>query len=273
MLPLLDDKAVLVLTKAGERDLHEGGTSLSPLHLEALVLIDGHASVAEVIKRARNVPADKFRECLAELVAKGFVSAIDHFATDGFDPGDFFTSVKPKLRAAQPGEEASADTITIFLRQNGYCVNLARRRQARQAPAREGRPTVLVVDDDPDICALLQTYLKMEGFDTRVAGNRAEIIAELRRAPLPDVVLLDVWLPDANGFDILAKMRQHPVLKDLPVIMLTAEATREAVLKGLLGGADGYITKPFDIHPMVRAVKVALGLQAGAAGQDWDYSL
>jgi two-component system OmpR family response regulator len=87
------------------------------------------------------------------------------------------------------------------------------------------------------------------------------------------LVLLDVWLTDVNGFDILNKMRQHPVLKKLPVIMLTAEATREAVLKGILGGADGYITKPFQIHPLVKAVKTVLGMKHDPHDIDWDYTL
>ena len=132
---------------------------------------------------------------------------------------------------------------------------------------------VLVIDDDPDICNLLQMYLKLEGFDSRAAGNREQILAELRRAPLPDAVILDVHLPDADGFDILHRKREHPVLKGLPILMLTGEATREAALKGILGGADGFVTKPFDIHHLVRAVKAVLGLLEGKAGQDWDYSL
>lgn len=60
--------------------------------------------------------------------------------------------------------------------------------------------------------------------------------------------------------DILARTRQHTVLKNMPVIMLTAEATREAVLHGLKGGADGYVTKPFEAEGLVTAVKAFLGL-------------
>jgi len=73
-------------------------------------------------------------------------------------------------------------------------------------------------------------------------------------------VLLDVELPDANGFDVLARMRQHAVLKSIPVIMITAEATREAVRNGLHAGADGYITKPFEPDCVVTAVREVLGL-------------
>jgi two-component system OmpR family response regulator len=94
-----------------------------------------------------------------------------------------------------------------------------------------------------------------------MALKRDDIAIGLRQ-PLPDLILLDVNLPDVNGFDILAKMRQHPVLKIIPVVMLTAEATRESVLKGLQGGADGYVTKPFEPDLLVNAVKAVLGIGA-----------
>ena len=270
-----DDSTVLVLTRDGENELHEAGTQLSPTQLEALVLVDGHASLADVVKRAPASQQQAVRTSLLELVDQGFVSGTDQLHSDGFDPGDFFTSVSTRPRVTEPGHEAEAEAAANmqFLRENGYCVNVARRPKVKRARAKGSRPVVLVIDDDPDICSLLQMYLKLEGFESRAAGNRAEILAELRRAPLPDVVILDVHLPDADGFEILHRMREHPVLKGLPILMLTGEATREAVLKGILGGADGFITKPFDIHHMVRAVKAVLGLSSDPNAQDWDYSL
>jgi len=102
-------------------------------------------------------------------------------------------------------------------------------------------------------------FMQMEGYEMRFAGNREEITAALRLGK-PDLVLLDVTLPDADGFDVLVRMRQHPVLKTIPVIMMTAKASREAVLKGLAAGATGYITKPFDVDVIVLAVKSVLGL-------------
>jgi DNA-binding response OmpR family regulator len=90
----------------------------------------------------------------------------------------------------------------------------------------------------------------------------------LRQPPKPDLVLLDVQLPDANGFDVLAKMRQHPFMKAIPVVMLTAEATREAVIRGLQAGADGYVTKPFEPDLVVAAVKAVLGLSPLSASGD-----
>ena len=98
--------------------------------------------------------------------------------------------------------------------------------------------------------------------------KRDDIQIALRLVPMPDLILLDVHLPDADGFDILARMRQHPVLKSMPVIMLTGETTREAVLKGLKGGADGYVTKPFEADVLVAAVKAVLGLTPAPGGPE-----
>lgn len=123
---------------------------------------------------------------------------------------------------------------------------------------------VLVVEDDPDLIKLLRMYLRLEGFAPRTAAGREEITAAFRQPPKPDLVLLDVALPDADGFDVLAKMRQHPALKAIPVIMLTGKDNREAVLNGLVLGADGYVTKPFEIDVLVKAVKAVLGVGSSA---------
>ena len=168
-------------------------------------------------------------------------------------PAGFFTSATPK-------DDSEAERGASSLKQDGYYVRIAR-RPAGKREVKEGQKfTVLVVDDDPDLAKLMRTYLSLEGFAPRLAGNRAEFLAMLRQSPIPDLVLLDVELPDVNGFDILVKMRQHAALKAIPVVMLTAEATRQAVLKGLLAGADGYVTKPFDPEAVTTAVKAVLGL-------------
>lgn len=271
----IDDKALLALTKEGERALQEPGTRLAPTDLEALVLIDGQSTVAQTLPRVatacRTAP-DAARARVVELIDKGLICAGVDLAYGVLDPGDFFTLASSSLDNADAGQQARAEADSDFLRKNGYCVNLARHATAPRQSLEGRKLTVVVIDDDPNICNLLRMYLKLEGLDTRVATNRDEIVAVIRQAPLPDLVLLDVWLPDANGFDILARIRQHPALKAIPVIMVTASATREAVLKGIQGGADGYITKPFQIHPLIRAVKEVLGLAYDASDPEWDFS-
>ena len=79
-------------------------------------------------------------------------------------------------------------------------------------------------------------------------------------------MLLDVVLPDADGFDILARLRQDPARRDLPIILVTGHTTREGVMRGLAGGADGYITKPIQYEALANGVKSVLGL--GEAAKD-----
>lgn len=271
----LDDLDILKLTKKGEKELREPGTKLTRAQLEALVLMDGHATIAQVVKRAHGVSANVLREGMSELLDKDLVCFVTNPSVDVIDPGDFFTLEVERAATSEVSEKinAEADAETEFLQRNGYCVNMARSPTGKRKQADGRKLKVFIIDDDPDICKVLQMYLKLEGFETYTAANRDEIVAGLRLLPLPDLVLLDVWLTDVNGFDILDKMRQHPMLKKLPVIMLTAEATREAVLKGILGGADGYITKPFQIHPLVKAVKTVLGMMHNPDDIDWDYTL
>lgn len=266
---------ILTLTKDGERELREPGTTLPAALLEALVLIDGQSTAAQVLARASSAAPDVLRTSVCDLVGRGLVGIVSVSDSDVIDAGDFFTLDSAASDHVDFGEQArgEADSNTEFLRQNGYYVNMARRASIKREYSSGYKVTVLVIDDDPDICKLLRMYLKLEKIETRTAMNLPEIVAAFQRPPLPDLVLLDVSLKDANGFDILAKMRQHPVLMGMPVIMLTASATREAVLRGIAGGADGYVTKPFQIHPLIRAVKLVLGLKADDPTKDWDYSL
>ena len=117
-----------------------------------------------------------------------------------------------------------------------------------------------MVDDDPNVTTLVGRLLEDAGFAIRTAADRDQTVAALREPPLPDVVILDVMLPDVNGFDILKRMKAHPALKVIPVIMLTGEAKRESVVRGLGGGADGYITKPFERDALLEGVKAVLGI-------------
>jgi two-component system OmpR family response regulator len=224
-----------------------------------LVLIDGHASVAQIVKAAPSITAEAVLAVLERLRRDGHIVAAADVTSGGIEASGFFT--RPLTPGALDKLAASdSDAGLASLQQHGYFVRIARRGAVRKL-AKDEKLTVVVVEDDPQLAKLLRTYLTMEGMSVRVAGNREEIATALRQGPKPDLVLLDVTLPDVDGFDVLARMRQHHVLKTTPVIMLTGKATREAVLKGLLGGADGYVTKPFDIEALFKAVKSVIGLR------------
>lgn len=248
----MHDKETYCLTPLGERQLRGAMTTASPAEVELLVRVDGILTIGQIKAGMKSFASANFYATFSRLIAAGLL----HIRID--DPfADHFTITPSRKALTQATAEADAGTAS--LQKAGYFVRIARQRPPRVLADGE-ELSALVVEDDPHLAKFLLHYLTFDGFNVRIAGARAEIVAELRKLPVPDLVLLDVMLPDVDGFDILLRMRQHPALKDVPVIMLTGKATREAVIKGLAGGANGYITKPFEADALLEAVRTVTGL-------------
>ena len=113
---------------------------------------------------------------------------------------------------------------------------------------------VLVVDDEAGIRRVLRAYLEAEGFTVVEAGTGADALAEVRR-DRPDVVLLDVMLPDLDGLEVLRRIR---ATSGVGVVLVTARAEETDTLVGLAVGADDYVTKPFSPREVVARVKAVL---------------
>lgn len=244
---------IYALTPRGENELHGSGTTLSPAQIELLVRIDGVLTLAQIQESMSAISIEAFTSTFKSLLDRRLLSVAqaDPFAEQ-------FQTQLNKLALSRA--RAEADTCAISLRKSGYYACIARKRGPARTLAPGETLSAIVVDDEPMLAKFIQSYLSFEGFQVRLAGNRAEVIAEFRKPPLPDLILLDVMLPDADGFDILLRLRQHPALKNVPVIMLTGKATRESVIRGLACGADGYITKPFEADALMRAVRTVVGL-------------
>jgi len=121
---------------------------------------------------------------------------------------------------------------------------------------RESPPTVLVVEDDRDVCDLLRAALEGDGYGVRTAGDGRSALQALDEA-LPDVVLLDLMLPDIDGLELCARIRERePSAPYLPVIMLTALDTPAYRQLGFDRGADDYVTKPFELNELLARVRV-----------------
>lgn len=113
---------------------------------------------------------------------------------------------------------------------------------------------ILVVDDDKHIVRLLQSYLEQAGFHVLTASNGADALRTIR-TERPDLVLLDLMLPDRDGWDITRTIRADAQLARLPVIMLTARVEDTDKIIGLELGADDYITKPFNPREVVARIR------------------
>jgi two-component system OmpR family response regulator len=259
-LPEIGTEEVYLLTSLGKDELAGAGTSLSPSELELLVLIDGTATVGQVQASAGHLAPGAVIEVLGKLLRS------DHIALQEIDLSSFFSASVPAGPTAKMPSDGAIARGVASLQQNGYIARIARRPDSKGKPAQREKLTVMVVEDEPHLAELVRKVLLAANFVPRMAANREQIVAALRQSPLPDLVLLDVVLPDADGFDVLAKMRQHPTLKTVPAIMVTAKATREAVLKGLQAGANGYITKPFQVEVLIKAVKAVFGIEAADQG-------
>lgn len=166
------------------------------------------------------------------------------------------TKVREPQPTAQQHQQLSDEAVIgeSKLTSNGYFVRINKAAPNRK-PLRTP-PAILVVEDDIVIATLITRILESNGFKVQHASNRDAIIAGLKTTP--DLVILDVLMPDANGFDLLNRIRQHDVLKDMPVLMLTSLGALDDILKGLKLGANGYLTKPARSKALLDAIRSVL---------------
>ena len=118
-------------------------------------------------------------------------------------------------------------------------------------------PTVLVVDDAPDIVRLVRDYLEHAGFSVLSASNGVDAI-RIARTERPDLIVLDLGLPGRDGLDVTRELRRDSAVSSVPIVMLTARADESDKLVGLELGADDYVTKPFSAKELVARVRAVL---------------
>ena len=116
---------------------------------------------------------------------------------------------------------------------------------------------ILVVDDEPDITALVAFHLARAGYRVSTAANGTDALRSAREER-PDVIVLDLMLPGLSGYEVLAEVRRRPESRDTGVIMLTARREEPDRIKGLTLGADDYLTKPFSPAELVLRVQAVL---------------
>ena len=261
---------VYELSEAGRQQLKGGTTSLFSDALRFLILADGKLSLGQIAKQLKDVPEAILGRTVVDLQQKGFIQPVRPAAPEAsvdLSSLDFSSYVPPDPAAAKAQREEDfaarlqeAQATMALMKEQGYAVRIARQARSAAKPSSGGAYSVLVVEDEPALSSAVRRFLELERFAPRVAANRDEVAAELRKPPLPDLILLDGMLPGASGFDILQRLRGHPALKAIPVIMVTAMSAREDVMRALAADANGYITKPFKLEVLKKSIKTVLGI-------------
>ena len=117
---------------------------------------------------------------------------------------------------------------------------------------------ILIVEDEPDIATTISYNLRKSGFETVVAHSGQDGLRSAKRSPTPDLILLDLMLPDMSGHEVCAQLRESSRLGSIPIIMLTARGEEEDRVKGFENGADDYVTKPFSVRELVARIRAVL---------------
>ena len=155
---------------------------------------------------------------------------------------------KRAVRPIEPEEQAAYDDLASYIDSSLSRLGVyvaAERASLRQPNAKSPRDTsILVVEDDPDQRALASRRIGQAGYQVQSVESVRALYDYLERR-VPDAICLDINLPDGDGFDVLTTLRQHPSFTFLPVVLLTASTARKDIAKGLVLGADGYVTKSY----------------------------
>jgi two-component system phosphate regulon response regulator PhoB len=117
---------------------------------------------------------------------------------------------------------------------------------------------ILIVEDEPDLVRTLEYNLEREGFRTAAAYTGAKALEQARKTPPPDLILLDLMLPDMSGLEVCRQIRADAQMSQIPILMLTAKGEEIDRVVGFEVGADDYVVKPFSVRELMLRIKAVL---------------
>ncbi len=228
------------LTAAGREAWESQDTAVPADYRRILWLMDFHGHAGVTRDLLKHYPHDMLQQWLAEIEELGLIEAVAPEEAQAAARGADKTLVVNQehfRRHAQAAGEALARTGAYLA---------ADRLANRPSLAKpRGETVILVVEDDPDQQALADLRVTMAGYKVRVAGSVQAFLQTMLDEGAPDLLVLDVALPDGDGFEVLERLRRHATLHQLPVVMLTARNEPGDIGRGLVAGADGYVIKPY----------------------------
>jgi len=237
-------------TSAGDEALASEDVAIPTDYRRLLKLIEGSTHIQVIRGRLRQFPDALLNDWLAELEELGFISSMAKDVTQETDFLSLFVAQQQAPLPARPDDSQNMllhaeQLVSKGLEEQGAYLAEDRIRNRPPLTKKAADIHVLIVEDDADQAALADLRVSMGGYQVRLARNCAELVNEIRSREAPDIVLLDIMLPDGNGWDVLASIRRHQRLALLPVVMLSALNEQNEVRWGLALGADGYVTKPY----------------------------
>ena len=251
-------------TAAGKAEIAATPGKL-PVGLKTLLGLVDNSTVAQLQGKLPQVPVDKLNAALDRLFVDGYIEIAVAAALVAADAKlDFanFINRPVKEPTIQKIKEAEATLSGIRAsKKAGFYVHIINRSAKRVAPHGGGdKHTVLVIDADQGNALVVTRALLLAKFETRAAARQDEIVEQLNKQPPADVIAMDMVLPDTIGLELLGRLRQHPVYKSVPIIVMTANVEHDDVVAALAYGASGYMTKPFKPEALVDSVNAILGL-------------
>jgi CheY-like chemotaxis protein len=254
-------------TAKGHAEVAEKPGKLPPGLKTLLGLVD-NSTVAQLLAKLPKVEPDKLKGALDQLVAQGYIeiagAAASGAAAKPKGALDFAELLnRPvKVPTIQQLQQAEATLSGVKVsKKPGYFVHIINRAEKRAAPLAGGTQyTVLVIDAEQNNALTVTRALLLAKFETRAAARQDEIVEQLNKQPAADVIAMDTMLPDVIGLELLGRLREHPVYKSVPIIVMTSKADHDDIVAALANGASGFMTKPFKPEKLVESVQAVLGL-------------
>jgi CheY-like chemotaxis protein len=259
---------VYCLTAAGQETLSSADVGATDFPLEvdfpsdyrrilAMIEVGGHIEVLR--GRLRRFPDQLIDEWLKELEDLKLVESRE---AGDLDAITFSGAALPLLPPLSDEDRKRLVKTTVIagstLLRSGSFLSGDRIMNLKPLDKKRSETVVLLVEDDPDQAALAELRLTMAGYQVHSVDRAKALSRYLRQQARPDLLLLDVMLPDGNGFDILAQLRGRPEFSTLPIVLLTAKAELTDIRNGLALGADGYITKPYSKNQLTEVINHVL---------------
>ena len=126
------------------------------------------------------------------------------------------------------------------------------------------KPLILAIDDVADNLKIIWNILNHEGYSVAIASSGFQALENLNKMS-PDLILLDIQMPELNGYEVCNILKENPLYKDIPVIFLTAKSSPEDIVKGFESGGIDYITKPFNQHELISRIKTHIDIKLSRA--------